>query len=217
MTRAIVLSNGVIHDLHVLRDRLDGWGDAMIVAADGGSRYAVALGLTISAVLGDLDSIDVLTRSVLERSGVPLYAYPADKDEIDLELAMQYAVEHGATEIVVLGAIGGRVDMTMANMQLMLLPSLNNLNVEFWDGPQTARVINPPGGEIRGQVGDTVSLLPLGCDAHGITTHDLKYPLVDETLTMGIARGVSNVMETDTVKVDLRDGVLLAVHIPGKA
>jgi thiamine pyrophosphokinase len=217
MTRAIVLSNGVIHDLHVLRDRLDGWGEAFVVAADGGSRYAVALGLTITAVLGDLDSIDVLTRSILEKSGVPLFAYPVDKDEIDLELAMHYAVDHGATEIVVLGAIGGRVDMTMANMQLMLLPALADLNVEFWDGPQTARVLKSPGGEISGQVGDTVSLLPLGSDAYGITTHDLKYPLVDETLTMGIARGVSNVMEKARVRVDLREGVLLAVHIPGKA
>ena len=189
----------------------------MVVAADGGSRFAVALGLTIAAVLGDLDSIDELTRSVLEKSGVPLFAYPVDKDEIDLELAMHYAVEHGATEMVVLGAIGVRVDMTMANMQLMLLPALADLNVEFWDGPQTARVIKAPGGEVKGQVGDTVSLLPLGCDALGITTHDLKYPLVDEKLTIGIARGVSNVMEKTRARIDLREGVLLVVHIPGKA
>lgn len=215
--RAVVISNGEIHDLTLIRTRLAAWGDALCIAADGGSRYAIALGLKLDAVVGDLDSIDELSRTIVESAGVPLIVAPIHKNETDLELAVLYAVHQGAQSIALLGTLGGRADMTVANMHLLLHPGLNGIRVEVWNGGQTAWLITPPGEEIQGAFGDTLSLLPLKGDAEGVITENLEYPLKDEPLQLGISRGVSNVMTAPRAHVDVRAGVLLAVHSPGKA
>ena len=70
---------------------------------------------------------------------------------------------------------------------------------------------------LHAQPGDTVSLLPLGGDVSGITTEGLKYPLNNEELTFGPARGISNRLEKPSAHVKLSKGLLLAVHTPGRA
>jgi thiamine pyrophosphokinase len=215
--KAIVLANGEIGAAWLLRDRLAGWDEAPVIAADGGSAYAEPLGLHIDAVVGDLDSLAEGAGARLRAQGIDVERAPAAKDETDLELALLHAVERGATRIAVIGAMGGRLDMTLANILLLVHPMLADVRVELWHGEQTAWLIRPPGSDVTGQPGDTISLIPLGGDADGVSTHGLVYPLRDETLAFGPARGVSNVFEEAEARVDLRGGLLLAVHTPGRA
>ncbi len=217
MQRAIVLSNGVIEDPEMIRARLAGWDDAQVIAADAGSRHASKLGLTLDVITGDFDSMSPQDRDRLESQGVKIVPARTDKDETDLELALLYAADSGADAIVVLGAWGGRMDMALANIFLLTHPSLTNQHVTLWEGNQTAWVIRPPGGVIRGKAEDTVSLIPLGGDAVSVTTRNLHYALTQETLRFGPARGVSNVMTAETSQVDLAQGMLLVVHTPGRA
>ena len=193
-TRAIVLANGLVDDIPTLRRRIAGWGAALVIAADGGSRHAAALGLSIDIVVGDLDSMDKGLRRTLAAAGARFVTAPAHKDETDLELALLHAVAQGTDVIAVLGALGGRLDMTLANVLLLTHPGLAPARVEVWQGDQTAWLIRPPGEAIPGSPGDTLSLIPLGGAAEGITTTDLAYPLRNETLATGPARGVSNVI-----------------------
>jgi thiamine pyrophosphokinase len=71
--------------------------------------------------------------------------------------------------------------------------------------------------DISGAAGDTVSLIPLNGTARGVRTEGLYYPLRDEDLYFGPARGVSNVMNGEQAAVMLREGVLLVVHTIGRA
>ncbi len=215
--RTIVLANGDIEEPDVLRARLAGWDAALVVAADGGSRHAERLNLRLDVVIGDLDSLGGSGRATLEANGVRLETVPAQKDETDLELALLYALEGGVDEIVVLGALGGRLDMTLSNVLLLAHPHLSGLRVEMWTADQTAWLIRPPGESIAGKPGDTLSLIPLGGDAQGIVTRGLRYPLRNETLSFGPARGLSNVLEDSAAHVAIREGLLLAVHTPGRA
>ncbi len=215
--RVIVLANGYIEDPAALRDRLAAWVGAAVVAADGGTRHAGPLGLLVERVIGDLDSIDPALRASLEAQGARIEPSPAHKDETDLELALLRAAGEGAAHVVVLGALGGRLDMALANVLVLAHPRLAPLRVELWAGRQTAWLIRPPGGEVSGAPGDTLSLIPLGGDASGVTTAGLEYPLRGETLAFGPARGVSNVVVEQPARVDLREGLLLAVHTPGQA
>jgi thiamine pyrophosphokinase len=217
MQRAIVLSNGIIEDINLIRTRLVGWNGAQVIAADAGSRHAHGLGLSLDVILGDFDSLGWQSRAEYETQGVKTISARADKDETDLELALLYAVESGADFIVVVGASGGRLDMTLANIFLLADPRLDAKEIALWEGSQTVWVMRPPGGTIRGQVGDTVSLIPLGGDAVGVSTHNLQYSLKGETLRFGPARGVSNVMTAPDSQVDLAHGMLLIVHTPGRA
>jgi thiamine pyrophosphokinase len=122
----------------------------------------------------------------------------------------------GARHIVVLGGFGDRIDMSFSNLLLLMHPDLTTVRIEYWYGRQTAWVIRPPGDAIHGQPGDTLSLIPLGGDALGISTHQLYYPLNNETLVFGPARGVSNVLTGSSARVDLASGIMLAVHTPVK-
>lgn len=215
--KALILANGLLDDPAQVRTRLAHWEHPLVIAADGGYRHAVALALKVDVVIGDLDSLDGDLRAVLEASGAHLEITPAEKDETDLELALLYAVRRGADPIAVLGALGGRLDMTLSNMLLLTHPALEAVHVELWNGTQTAWLLRPPGGEVYGAVGDTLSLVPLGGDAQGVTTQGLKYALRDEPLAFGPARGISNVLTEATARVSLREGLLLAVHTPGRA
>ena len=65
----------------------------LIIAADGGTRNALSVGVTPHVVIGDLDSLAEADRAQLERAGVPFIVYPTHKDYTDLELALRYALE----------------------------------------------------------------------------------------------------------------------------
>ena len=75
----------------------------------------------------------------------------------------------------------------------------------------STRVMASTVAHLRGQAGDTVSLLPFNGDAHGIETAGLEYPLRNESLFVGPARGVSNVMLAGEATVALQAGMLLCV------
>jgi len=215
--QTIVLSNGEIDELATVRQRVRAWGQALVIAADNGVRFAGPLGLFPNIILGDLDSLDPELRALFDKESVSVIQVPAEKDETDLELALLEAAHRGAEHIVILGAIGGRLDMTLSNVLLLTHPDLLDVRVELWDADQTLWIIRPPGGEVFGQPGDTLSLIPIGGDASGVTTHNLHYPLENETLVFGPARGISNVLTADHAHVNLTDGLLLAVHTPGRA
>jgi thiamine pyrophosphokinase len=212
--RAIILANGSIYDADILKTRLQPWKEAIVIAANGGVQHAEKLGLNIDMVIGDLDSLDEEVGAALEATNVHTVRVAAQKDETDLELALLYAAEMGVRHIVVLGGFGDRIDMSLSNLLLLTHPNLAAVRIEYWYGRQTAWVIRPPGDAIHGQPGDTLSLIPLAGDALGIITHELYYPLNDETLVFGPARGVSNVLTSSSARVDLGSGILLAVHTP---
>ena len=205
----LVFANGEIGDL----DRV--WRHVasadLILCADGGSRHACALGLCPHVVIGDLDSLPVDMRTPLEATGTRFVSYPSAKNETDLELALLYAVDQGATRITVLGARGGRIDHELGNLLLLVHPSLRQADVRVLSGDQEIRLVRRE-AVFEGSVGDLLSLLPIGGDVHGITTFGLAYPLHDEPLYFGPARGVSNVFTTSAPSVRLRSGLLLAVH-----
>jgi thiamine pyrophosphokinase len=207
--RAVVFANGNEPDeatvSHWLRP-----GDRLI-CADGGARTALSRGLKPDVVIGDLDSLDETQQAQLKAMGCRLIVYPVAKDWTDLELALKLAVEEGATEIVILGALGGRIDQELANVLLLLLPDLEDIPTRIVDERQEMFVMR---GEavITGQAGEIVSLIPLGGDATGIVTEGLLYPLRNEPLLAGPARGISNMMTGEIARVVIKSGALLVVH-----
>ncbi len=184
----------------------------LLIAADGGARHALALGLTPHVVIGDLDSLTTDQEAQLRAAGTTFIVHPPAKDETDLELALRHAAAQNADPIIVLGALGGRLDQTLANILLLTLPALTGHDVRLVEGSQTAFLIRDA-ATIHGQPGDTLSLIPLGGPAHGVTTDGLLYALDEGTLPFGPALGVSNVLTAPQAHVRLRDGLLLCVHL----
>jgi thiamine pyrophosphokinase len=190
----------------------------LVIGADGGAARALGWGLVPDLVVGDLDSLPETERAALEARGCEFVIHPRAKDETDLELALVQAVERGAQEIVVLGALGGRLDHTLANLLLLTLPRLAGVVVRIVAGGEEAILVHGGGALVLdGAPGDVVSLLPLGGDARGVTTAGLAWPLRGETLPFGYSRGVSNEMTAAAARVELEAGYLLAIHHAGPA
>ncbi len=209
---AVLFANGVIENTERAREAAE--SADLVVAADGGALHCLRLGVKPELVIGDLDSLDDGSQQTLEGGGTEFIVHPPNKDQTDLELALLAAVARDADKITVLGAMGGRLDMTVANVLLLALPELSEARVELWHGDQTAWLIRPPGGTLRGETGDMVSLIPLVGDAQGVTTQGLRFVLEDQTLEFGPARGVSNEIVGPSSRIELHAGALLVVLTP---
>jgi thiamine pyrophosphokinase len=220
MDRALVLADGEPVTSRGLDAAWPGWSDGggFVVAADGGARLARDLGLAIDLWVGDGDSLRGDELEELRGAGVPIELVPADKDESDTELAVLAAVNRGATDITILGGLGGpRVDHALANVALLAHPALAGATARILSDRARVRLLSGPASlELRGAAGDLVSLFPLGGDAEGVTTEKLRFPLSDERLEAGRARGLSNVRLTDVARVRLRKGRLLVVETPAR-
>jgi len=184
----------------------------LVIAADSGAEAALHYGHVPAFVVGDFDSL-TMPVTELEAKGSQLIRAEVEKNETDTELAVQVALEHGATEITLLGAIGGtRFDHTIAN--ILLLADIEPIPIRIVDGPMTCWLLRGPGSTtISGQSGDLLSLFPLTSDATGIRTHSLYYPLQGEILHYGKPRGVSNVLTSERAEVSLESGLLLVMHM----
>ena len=206
----IIFAGGALQPGKALYDAISSVD--MIIAADRGAATALQLGYTPSIVVGDFDSLDTLLLRELSERGSQVRKVAIEKDETDTELAMQVAIEQGATSITLLAALGAaRFDHTMAN--ILLLAGFDGVSIRIVDGPSTCWLVRGPGSSaIEGQVGDLGSLLPMTGDASGVRTTGLYYPLYAETLYFGKPRGVSNVLIEEHAGVFLEEGMLLIVH-----
>jgi thiamine pyrophosphokinase len=185
---------------------------SIVVAADGGTNHCKTLGVMPDIIIGDIDSMMEDETSAYESAGVKVIRHPARKDETDLELALGYVQQVGITDVTILGGLGGRWDMTLANLLLLAHPRLGLLNIRFVDGTHELFLVKPGFRSLlTGKPGDVVSLIPLFGNVEGITTGGLEYPLNDETLALGETRGVSNVLVQEQAEVNIRQGLILCV------
>lgn len=207
---AIVIANGHVGNAEARWAQT--WPHDLVICADGGARHALALGLAPEVVIGDLDSLDSDLRSRLGRKGCQFLVHPARKDETDLELALRYAIYRRVDEILILGALDGRIDQTLANVLLLALPELEGIKVRIVAGDQEMFLIRDQ-ASIEGQVGDTISLLPIVGHVTGVTTEGLEYPLQRGTLKFGSTLGVSNVLTAPVARVQVERGLLLCIHM----
>ena len=210
--RVIIFANGEIaHKAPVLDTIQDG---DFTIAADGGARHCLRLGLFPKLVIGDLDSLLEEQIQTLEQNGTIFERHPPHKNETDLELALFKASQLDPEEIIIFGALGARWDMSVANLLLLAHPDLISRSIRIIEGLQELFIVQ--GGqvkEIKAGLGDTVSLIPLMGDAIGISTSGLEYPLENETLRYGATRGISNVMRANIARIALEAGLLLVVLI----
>jgi thiamine pyrophosphokinase len=184
-----------------------------VIAANGGTALGGELGLTPDLIIGDLDSSPPAVIEQFEKAGVEVRRYDHDiKWETDTELAALAALDWHPGTILILGAIGGRLDHSLANILLLTHPQLASVDVRILDGEHEVFLAQPhQWNTVRGNQGDTVTLLPLGVDAVGVRTQGLHWPLQAEILPAGRGRGVSNRIDAPEARVWLDEGQLLVV------
>ncbi len=228
MKRAIIFVNGDLPNPDAARKLLR--DDDFVIAADGGTRHALNLGLLPSVVIGDLDSLDSASPLAglrnLQISGEPsqsletlqsalqnvdIRQYPADKDETDLELALLHARECGFDEIMLIGALGGRIDQMLGNLSLLSDPAWDGIDARMDDGVEEVFFARNQ-AQIHGRIGEIVSLIPWHGDVTIRRTEGLRWSLQNEKLIAHQTRGISNELTAETAQVEIDDGLLLIIH-----
>jgi thiamine pyrophosphokinase len=210
--RAVIFVNGVQIDPAGLLPLLD--KQDYLVAADGGLRFLQLFHLQPHLLIGDFDSISQEEIDQARANGADVRQYPIHKDETDLELAIDAVLQAGYRQIWIVGGLGGRLDMTLGNLYLLLLPELKDCDVRLEDGLEEVFLIRPGNhpAQVCGKPGERVSLLPLNGPAEGVRTQGLYYPLRGETLYQERTRGISNVLTAPEASITLQSGILCCIH-----
>ena len=186
----------------------------LVIGADLGAAHCLRWGWRPNLVIGDLDSLPAAAQATLAAQGSPFIVMPRRKDETDLELALDHVLQAGAAAIVIVGVLGGRIDHTLANLLLLTRADLAARDVCMVDGHQTIRVLRPGRPlTVAGQPGDTLSLIPVGGAAIGVTARHVEWPLHEAVLPLGSARGISNILIGPTAELSIEQGLILVVHI----
>ena len=207
--RSIIFANG---EFCQITNKINVTENDLVIAADGGSGHCQTLGIIPDVLIGDLDSTSKDLIQDWQNAGALVIRHHPQKDETDLELALLHAQAEGASEIIVYGAVGGRLDMTFGNLLLLAHPELN-CPVTLICGREEVRALRP--GEslvLHGAPGDIVSLLSLRPGESRIRTEGLEYPLDNEDLGFGLTRGVSNQMAAEGAVIQLESGLLAVIH-----
>lgn len=181
----------------------------LLIAADRGLEAFHAAGVAPDLLIGDMDSVDAVILDQYEGQANQTRLC-CEKDDTDGEAALHLALERGADRVTFLGALGGRLDHALAN--LMLLNRAHQLGVRAEILDEKVRIFRVEGHAVlRGALGDTVSLLPLG-KAEGVTLEGFHYPLENGTLTSDRTLGISNIVNSDDAQVTVTSGDLFLFH-----
>lgn len=174
-----------------------------VIAVDGGFGHLEGVGCVPDVVIGDFDSLGYVPE------GECVIAHPAHKDKSDLELALDMAAEYGFGFIVVYGALGGRLDHSVANLQMCARFAESGMNIELVGADCTVSFLVGPGELQLPALHGTVSVFSAVNESYGVTIRGMEYPLGQATLTNRTTLGLSNELIGRPASVAVEQGTLL--------
>ena len=186
-----------------------------VIAADGGLLYCGILGIEPNLVIGDFDSLDEeLSQAVeeLERMAPErVKRLPAEKDDTDMMAAVREGLALGYRRFYMYGACGGRLEHTLANIQI--LKYLKNRSAEgfIWDGSSMYLMVQDEEIALQETLEGYVNIFCMGDEALGVTVQNLKYELKDVNLTDDFPIGISNEFIGKPAIISVKQGTLLVM------
>lgn len=183
-------------------------GDDLIIAADSGFENALSLGEKPQIALGDFDSFNCSKIP----DGVELLKVPSEKDFTDTQLAVDTALARGASEIIIVGGLGGRLDHTLSNLSILEDLSKKRIHAHITDGYNRVRYLNSTSTLIPKSGYRYLSLICISEKAKGVSIEGCKYPLTNAKLTRPFQYAVSNEITGNCALVSVRKGELYIVE-----
>ena len=178
-----------------------------VVAVDGGFAHLTRMGRLPDMVIGDFDSLGYVPE------GPNVIVHPAHKDKSDLELAFDYVLENGFRRVTVYGALGGRLDHTVANLQMCARFAEAGVEVDLVAPDFAVHILVGPGVFVLplAQNG-TVSVFSAVDESRGVSEEGMEYPLHDAVLSNRTTLGLSNELIGRPASVSVEQGTLLVFH-----
>ncbi|MBY0120742.1 thiamine diphosphokinase [Bacillus sp. S/N-304-OC-R1] len=189
--------------------------DEIWVGVDRGVFTLLTMGILPSIAFGDFDSVTSDEMSIIEEQIKEIQRYKTEKDETDMELALNWAMEQKPDLIRIFGGTGGRLDHFFANVQLLVSPILkdqtvhiemmDNRNIVFIKGPGHYSMNHNPQFKY-------VSFIPITMEVKGLSLKGFKYPLQDEDIPLGSTLCISNELINDSGNFSFSKGIIMVVR-----
>ncbi|MCL1949407.1 MAG: thiamine diphosphokinase [Turicibacter sp.] len=186
--------------------------DLLVIGADRGALTLLQHGISPHFAVGDFDSVTPEEFERIKQSGAAMDAVASEKDETDTELALNLAIEKKATDILLYGGLGGRMDHSIANIWLMLRYVKKGVPVTLLERNNHLSVLAPGTYEIRSSGCQYLSFFSIGEDVAGLGLEGVKYPLKDYFLAQDDPLCTSNEILSETFTVSFDSGYLLAIQ-----
>lgn len=191
---------------YCVNNSLNSVSETFIICADGGYSNLKDTDIVPDLIIGDFDSYsDELP------TGIPIVKLPIEKDDTDTGMCIRYAIEHGMTDITIIGGIGGRLDHTIANIQLLTGACQNGANIKMLSPNDEVRIVKNSSIKIKRKEGFSLSIFSLTERSSGVSLEGLYYPLDNVELTSQFPLGVSNAFTSDEAVVTVKEGMLLVI------
>ena len=185
------------------------------VGVDKGVLTLLSKGIHPTHAFGDFDSVTAIELAIIEEKVGDLHRFKPEKDETDMELAIDWALKQGPDKIRIFGATGGRLDHFFANIQLLINPILheNNLSIEILDQKNIVFLKAPGSYEIEKiPLMKYVSFIPITAEVRSLSLQGFKYPLTNRHIPLGSTLCISNELINDYGNFSFSTGILMVVR-----
>ena len=206
--RVVIISNGEVKNREFFMKLIK--KSDYIIAVNGGSKHAKSFGLIPDLIIGDFDSISKEDYVYFQSKGSTFLRYDPIKDKTDVHLAIEHVMKSEFKEILLICVFGDRIDHIIANIFLLLKVVEARIKIKIIDEFNEIILIQNF-GKIKGNIGDTVSLIPLTETVTGIQLTGLKYIPKDGRLKMNDTLGISNILTKKVATIQINNGKLLVI------
>lgn len=185
-----------------------------MIAVDKGLEAFYQLGITPNHVVGDFDSVlDDILKFYQNNPQVVFHNYHPEKDYTDTDIALKLAISLNSSSITIMGALGKRIDHTLANIHILTDALEAHIPCQILDSHNRIYLIKNNTTLYKNKLyGNYISLFPLTTTVEGLTLNGFKYTLNNHTLSIGKSLGVSNEILEPTATIELKNGILIVIE-----
>ena len=188
-------------------------GDLLIVA-DGGYYNYLKLenqkDLFIDILIGDFDSLDLQKVNIDCKTKI-LKLYPV-KDDTDVLDAVKYALDMGFNEFYIYGALGKRVEHSIANIGVLSYIKDHNANGFLFDNKKVIRVVKNERIILDSNYSGYISIFSMYEKSCGVTIKNLRYELNNYDLYENYPLGIDNEFIGKSASIEVKKGKLLVIY-----
>lgn len=207
-----IILNGKIKNYDYIKNIITKNNYDYIICADGGANHSYKMGITPDYIIGDLDSISSNIIDFYKLKNVKFEKFPSKKNETDTEICVYLASRLNAKEIDFIGALGGRLDHMISNINLLYYVRNQGIYTKIISEDEDIYIAINEEISINGDMGDTISVIPLNGDAKGVTLNRLEYPLNNYDMKFSLPLGISNVMLDKKCNIKVEQGSLIIIR-----